>query len=125
MTRLPGMGVVLTAEFHAEVSNLGRFPSGDHLAAASGLAPAIQQSGKVRYLRRATGGNRRLKRIFYQAAFCALTSDPASKAFYARKRKEGKTHQQAVIALARRRINVLHSMLHSHRAYDPSYAAAE
>ncbi|MBE1609871.1 transposase [Actinopolymorpha pittospori] len=119
------MGVVLTAEFHAEVSNLGRFPSGDHLAAASGLAPAIQQSGKVRYLRRATGGNRRLKRIFYQAAFCALTSDPASKAFYARKRKEGKTHQQAVIALARRRINVLHSMLHSHRAYDPSYAAAE
>ena len=67
---LPGMGVVLTAEFHAEVSKLDRFPNGDHRAAASGLAQALQQSGKVRYLRRAAGGNRRLKRIFYESAFC-------------------------------------------------------
>jgi transposase len=61
--------VVFTAEFYAEVSSLDRFPTGDHLADASGMAPALRQSGKVRYLRRATGGNRRLKPIFYQSAF--------------------------------------------------------
>ena len=118
------MGVVVTADFHAEVSNLRRFPNGDCVAAASGLAPALQQSGKVLYLRRAAGGNHRLKRIFYGSAFCALTNGPASKTFYARKRKEGKTHHQAVIALARRRINVLHAMLRNHRAYDPRHARA-
>jgi hypothetical protein len=31
---------------------------------------------------------------------------PVSKAYYDRKRKEGKGHKQAVIALARRRVNV-------------------
>ncbi|GAA5025856.1 hypothetical protein [Actinopolymorpha pittospori] len=84
----------------------------------------LSSGGKLRYLRRAAGGNRRLKRIFYQSAFCALTSDLASKTFYARKRSEGKTHQQAVIALARRRINVLYAMLRSHQLYDAGYSAA-
>ncbi len=120
---MPGMGVVLTAEFHAEVGDLSRFPSGDSLAAASAMAPTIRQSGKGRWLRRPVGGNRRLKRIFYQSAICALNNDPTSKTYYARKRSEGKTHRQAVIALARRRVNVLHAMLRSERRYDARYTA--
>lgn len=59
---LPGMGVVLTAEFHAEVGDLRRHPTGDCLAAASAMAPTIRQSGKSLWLRRPLGGNRRLKR---------------------------------------------------------------
>ncbi len=66
----------------------------------------------------ATGGNRRLKRVFYQSAICALNNDQTSKAFYARKRSEGKAHRQAVIALARRRVNVLHAMLRGRTVYD-------
>jgi transposase len=114
---LPGMGVTLTAEFIAEAGSIERFPTADHLAAAAGLAPVLKQSGKVRYLKRATGGNRALKRVFFQAAFCSL-QHPASKAFYARKRAEHKTHHQAVIALARRRVNVLHAMLRNRQPYE-------
>ncbi len=55
--------------------------------------------------------------IFYQAAFCALQRDPASRAYYDRKRREGKTHHQAVIALARRRVNVLHAILRTRQPY--------
>lgn len=36
---------------------------------------------------------------------------PESRAFYDRKRAEGKRHMQAVITLARRRVNVLWAML--------------
>lgn len=108
---LPGMGAVLTAEFIAEAGNITRFASADALAAAAGLAPVLRQSGKVRFLRRPTGGNKTLKRVFYQSAFCSLQT-PASRDFYARKRREGKRHHQALIALARRRINVLWAMLH-------------
>ncbi|MBO0808962.1 MAG: IS110 family transposase [Actinobacteria bacterium] len=114
---LPGMGAVLTAELLAVAGGLSRFPSGDHLAAAAGLAPALVQSGKVRYLQRPLTGDRALKRVFYQSAFCALPADPASRAFYDRKRAEGKRHHQALIALARRRINVLHAMLRDRRPY--------
>ncbi|MFC5218934.1 transposase [Streptomyces coerulescens] len=55
---LPGMGAALTAEFLAAVGDIRRFASGDALAAASGLSPVLSQSGKVRYSRTATGGDK-------------------------------------------------------------------
>ena len=118
---LPGMGAVLTAEFLAEAGGIARFPTPDALASAAGLAPVLHQSGKMRYLRRSTTGNRALKRIFYQSAFCAIQRDPASRAFYRRKRAEGKRHHQALIALARRRVNVVHAMLRTRTAYQPTH----
>ena len=120
---LPGMGATLTAEFIAEAGGIGRFPTPDRLAAAAGLAPILKQSGKVRYLRRANGGNKTLKRVLYQSAFCSL-QHPASRAFYARKRREGKRHHQAVIALARRRVDVLHAILRTREPYSADYAKA-
>ena len=113
---LPGMGATLTAEFIAEAGGIHRFPTPDKLAAAAGLAPILKQSGKVRYLQRARGGNKALKRVLYQSAFCSL-QHPASHAFYTRKRREGKRHHQAVIALARRRVDVLHAILRTRQPY--------
>lgn len=120
---LPGMGATLTAEFIAEAGGIERFPTADRLAAAAGLAPVLKQSGKVRYLQRASGGNKALKRVFFQSAFCSL-GHPASRAFYSRKRSEGKRHHQAVIALARRRVDVLHAMLRNRTPYEVRTARA-
>jgi transposase len=114
---LPGMGATLTAEFIAEAGGIERFPTPDRLAAAAGLAPVLKQSGKVRHLHRASGGNKALKRVFFQSAFCSL-GHPASRTFYARKRGEGKRHHQAVISLARRRVDVLHAMLRNRTPYE-------
>lgn len=114
---LPGMGAALTAELLAEAGGLDRFPTADQLAAAAGLAPILRQSGKARSTRRAAGGNKALKRVFYQSAFCALNTDPASKAYYARKRAEGKRHHQALICLARRRVDVLHAIVRTRQPY--------
>lgn len=120
---LPGMGATLTAEFLAVTGGIGRFPSGDQLAAAAGLAPVLRQSGRVRYLRRPTAGDKALKRVFYQSAFVAVSCDPTSKAYYRRKRDEGKTHHQAVLALARRRVNVLHAIIRNRTPYQAPNAA--
>lgn len=120
---MPGMGATLTAEFLAITGSLDRYPSADHLAAAAGLAPVLKQSGKVRYLQRATAGDKALKRVFYQSAFIATSCDPASKAYYKRKRAEGKAHHQAVLALARRRVNVLYAILRTRRAYQTRHSA--
>ncbi|MCZ0999617.1 transposase [Streptomyces mirabilis] len=114
---LPGMGAALTAEFLAAVGDIRRFTSGDALAAASGLSPVLSQSGKIRCSRSATGGDKALKRVFYQSAFCAIKNDPASRAYYDRKRTEGKRHHQALIALARRRVNVLYAILRDRQPY--------
>ena len=120
---LPGMGVVLTAELIAEAGNLSRFRSADALASAAGIAPVLRQSGRTRFLRRPNGGNKGLKRIFYQSAFCSLGHHD-SRAFYDRKRREGKRHHQAVIALARRRVNVLWAVVHSRTPFQQGFKTA-
>ena len=122
---LPGMGAVLTAEFLAATGDFRRFGSADALASAAGLAPVQRQSGKRNGWRRAFGGDKALKRVFYQSAFCAVSGkDPLSKAFYDRKRREGKHHTQAIIALARRRVTVVWTMLQRREAFDPGIKAA-
>jgi transposase len=120
---MPGMGVLLTAEFIAEAGGIRRFRTSDQLAAAAGLAPVLKQSGKVRYLIRARGGNKALKRVLYQSAFCSLAA-PESQAFYARKRAEGKRHHQALISLARRRVDVLHAILRTREPYRADHRRA-
>jgi hypothetical protein len=46
----------------------------------------------------------------FLSAFAAL-SDPDPRAYHDRQRAAGKTHTQAILRLARRRINVLYAML--------------
>jgi transposase len=116
---MPGFGPVLAATFLANTGgDLSAFETADRLASVAGLAPAPRDSGRI------TGNhhrphryNRRLMRTCYLAALSSLKNSPASRAFYDRKRGEGKPHKQALIALARRRINTLWAMLRDHTTY--------
>ena len=67
-------------------------------------------------------GNKRLKRAMFLSAFASLRSDPVSRAYYQRKRDQGKRHNQAVLALAHRRILTLHAMIRDGALYDPQPA---
>jgi transposase len=121
---LPGMGPILGAEFLVAVGDLRAFESADRLAAYAGLVPAARDSGKrVGNHRRMRGGNKTLKRVFYQSAFSSLRSAPESRAFYDRKRAEGKKHTQALIALSRRRVTVLWAMLRDGTTFETRSAA--
>ncbi len=63
-------------------------------------------------------GNKILKRTMFLSAFAALR-DPESRAYYDRKIAQGKRHNQALIALARRRSDVLYAMLRDGTLYQP------
>lgn len=103
---------------------MGPILGADRLAAYAGLVPAARDSGKrVGNHRKGRGGNRVLKRVFYQSAFSSMRAVPESRAFYDRKRREGKRHAQAVIALARRRVNVLWAMLRDGATFEARSAA--
>jgi transposase len=123
---MPGFGVALGAEFLAATGgDMAAFDSVDRLAGVSGLAPVPRDSGRISgNLKRPRRYDRRLLRACYLSAQIAIRTDPASRIYYDRKRSEGKTHTQAVIALARRRLNVLWAMLRDHAAYQPATTAA-
>lgn len=116
---MPGFGPVLAATFLANIGgNLDAFDSVDRLASVAGLAPVPRDSGRISgNLHRPRRFNRRLLRTCYLAALSSLKNSPASRIYYDRKRGEGKSHKQALIALARRRINVLWAMLRNHTVY--------
>ena len=61
--------------------------------------------------------HRGLRRVFYLAAFSSIRSDGPSKTFYQRKRAEGKIHTQALIALARRLIDVIWALIRDNRTF--------
>ena len=54
----------------------------------------------------------------FLSAFAALR-DPLSRDYYTRKVQQGKRHNQALIALARRRCDVLFAMLRDGTFYQP------
>jgi transposase len=116
---MPGIGPLLGAEFLAatggDVSFLG---SPDRLAGLAGLAPAPRDSGRVRgNLHRPRRYHRGLNRVFYYSALISITTCEESRRFYDRKRADGKKHIQAVLALARRRVNVLWALIRDKRTY--------
>jgi transposase len=110
LTSMPAVGVRTAARILTEV--VGKdFESAGHLASYAGLAPVTWRSGtSIRGDHSSRRGNKILKRALFLSAFAAL-KDPLSRAYYDKKRAEHKKHNQALIALARRRCNVLYAML--------------
>lgn len=123
---IPGIGPTLGAEFIVAIGgNLEAFGSSGRLASFAGLVPVPQDSGRIHgNLRRPRRYNRRLRRVFYLAAFASLPAKGESWEFYQRKRSEGHKHNQAVICLARRLVDVLWALIRDDREFTPRSAGS-
>ena len=58
----------------------------------------------------------------FLSAFASLRSDPVSRAYYQRKRDQGKPPWARPSSLAHRRILTLHAMIRDGALYDPQPA---
>lgn len=117
LSSLCGFGPRTGARTLAEIGDPHRFDNGSRLAAYAGLAPVDWQSGRSKTTRKPRGGNRRLKNAIFTAAFVAAQHDPDARAYYQRKRAEGKRHNAAVVCVARRRCNIILAMLKTQTPY--------
>jgi transposase len=121
LVTLCGFGPRTGARTLAEIGDPARFETGSRLAAYAGLAPTDWRSGRsINGAFQHRGGNHRLKNAMFIAAFVATQFDPDAKAYYQRKRDEGKRHNAAVICVARRRCDLILAMLKNRTPYDPS-----
>lgn len=113
---MPGVGVGTAATIL--VTTGGKtFASAAHLAAYAGIAPVSRRSGsslKAEYASKR--GNKRLKDALYQSASSSLFHPP-SRRYYERKKAEGRHHTQAILCLARRRVDVLYAMMRDGTVY--------
>jgi len=121
LVSLCGFGTRTGARTLAEIGNPHRFADGGRLAAYAGLTPIDRQSGtSIRGASKNRAGNHRLKDAMFLAAFVASQHDPTAKAYYQKKRAEGKNHTAAMICLTRRRCDLILDMLKTGTPYNPT-----
>ena len=126
LTSMPGIGVRTASNILLGIGgDIANFKSSAHLAAYAGISPVTGQSGtSIKGERPSRRGNKRLKNALWQTAFVASTKHPPSVAYYKRKREQGKHHNAAIICLARRRCDVIYSMLKNGTLYqEPALVA--
>jgi transposase len=125
LVSLCGFGPRTGARTLAEIGDPHRFADGGRLAAYAGLTPVDRQSGtSIRGASKNQAGNHRLKNALFIAAFVAAQHDPIAKAYYDKKRAEGKKHNAAIVCLARRRCDLILAMLKTATPYNPNHQKA-
>jgi len=115
---MSGLGAITSATVLTEIGSISEYGSAAELACYAGFAPTVKRSGKTVFSSsKPRGGNRRLKRILYLSAERSIHVCEESAVYYAKKRSEGRCHKAAVMALARRRIDVMYAMLRDMTPY--------
>lgn len=122
LTSMPGVAARTAAVIISEIAGK-TFMTGANLASYAGLTPVTRRSGSsIRGEYVSHAGNKRLKRALFLSSFAAIRTDPTSRDYYDRKRRQGKRHNQALIALAHRRCLVLFAMIRDATLYTPPRA---
>jgi len=97
---MPGFGPFLGASLLVGAGDLRAFPSAGHLAAAAGLVPVPNDSGRrTGNLHRPLRYSRPLRHVFYLSTQTSMMRAGPNRDYYLKKRARGATHTQAVIAL--------------------------
>ncbi len=85
--------------------------SKNEAAALAGLAPFNRDSGSLRGSRTIRGGRIAVRTALFMAALSASRTNPILKAFYQRLRAAGKAHKVALVAVMRKLLIHLNSLL--------------
>jgi transposase len=110
-----GCGVLTAAKLIGEVAGIGRFSTDAKLARLAGSAPIPASSGRTDRYRLDRGGNRQLNCALHRLAVTKARLDPATAAYLARKRAEGKNHREALRCLKRHLARRVFRLLHPPR----------
>jgi transposase len=97
-----GVGAVVAARALADVGDVTRFADRNRFASWTGTAPLDASSGDNNRHRLSRAGNRRMNHMIHIAAVTQIRLDTEGRAYYRRKRAEGKRPLEAMRSLKRR-----------------------
>lgn len=120
ITTIPGIGPVLGAIIISEFGDINRFDKPSKLVAFAGIDATVSQSGEFEGTHNVMSkrGSPYLRKALFQAALVASNSDPVLKAFYQKKRAEGKHHKTCIGAVARKLCNIIFAVLKNNKPYE-------
>lgn len=119
LTTIPGIGKTLAPVILAEIGDINKFDSPNKLVAFAGCDPSQNQSGNMSSTNEKTSkrGSPHLRHALHTASFVAVNNDVALKAYYDKKRAEGKHHYVALAGISRKLLFIIYSVLKEQRKY--------
>ena len=120
LTSLPGVGPTTGAALLAEIGDIQRFDAPEKLVAYAGIDATVYQTGQfeARQMHMSKRGSPYLRHALWQAASMAIMHDDELRAYYDRKRKEGKAHGTALGAVCRKLLTRVYIVLKENRPYE-------
>ena len=116
---IPGLGYYLALLVKAEIGDVNRFKSGDHLCSYAGLVPSTYNSGGVtRHGGITREGSRWLRWAMVEAAMTHVKYDTSiTRSYHRIAEKRGR--KTAIVATARRLLLSCYSVLKNRRRFRP------
>ena len=119
-----GVNVITAVKILSEIGDIKRFSNANKLAQFAGIAPLhLSSSGKGKDMA-TKQGNRCLQATIYflaiqmvQVSSKGTPRNPVVRAYYEKRKAEGKTSQQALICISRRLISIIYGMLKNGTEY--------
>lgn len=119
---VPGVGPQVARTLLLELPELGQLRRNE-VSALAGLAPLNRDSGRFRGPRHIGGGRSQVRTALYMASVSAARCNRALKAFYDRLVQAGKAKKVALIAVARKLLTILNSMIREQIPWEQTLAA--
>lgn len=115
---IPGVGQESAIYLMAELVDIKRFEHYRKLVGFCGLDPVIKQSGKFKAsLRISKRGNAHARRIIWIMAGCVKRSCPYFREYYLKKRGDGKSYKEAIIATSTKLLRTVYALLNENRCF--------
>jgi len=120
LTTIPGIGAVTAAAILGEIGDIRRFETLSQLVAYAGIDPTVHQSGQFQATQThmSKRGSPYLRHALWLAACQARIRDPQLKAYYHKRRAEGKAYGTTIGAICRKLLARIFVILRDQRPYE-------
>jgi len=117
---IPGVGLPTGAAILSEIGDVNRFENADKLVAYAGIDATVHQSGQFQAteMHMSKRGSPYLRLALWQAASMCLKHNQELRAYYDKKRQEGKAHGTALGAVCRKLLLRVYVILKEKRPYE-------
>ena len=113
---VPGLGAVTAAMLVTRLPELGRV-NRRQIAALVGVAPMNRDSGQYRGKRMTGGGRTRIRSALYMPTLAVIRFNPHLRAFYQRLLTQGKAKMTALVAVMRKLLTILNTMIQQNQLW--------
>jgi len=116
---IPGIDLTAAYAILAEIGqDMSAFSTAQHICSWAGLAPGNHQSAGKKKKQRVTPGNNYLKTILCEVAWVIASHKKLYLSGWYWRLKQRTDSKRAIVALARKLLVIIYTMLKTHRPYD-------